>query len=175
MARDPRKNSAYDSGLRGREKPKVQGGNTDNNRAPRGETSGGEVQGPGKRIGDSEGVGLDAYSSGMRGPEKRSQKSPEQATQGVEAAGGGESAQGPSKKVGNPKGDDTAGTGKRDGLNDGAARSHTSDAYKLGIAGNNTENAALGEEPSFDEDDTHINIRVPKASFKRKQSGLNKE
>jgi hypothetical protein len=28
-------------------------------------------------------------------------------------------------------------------------------------------------EPTAEEDDTHINIRIPKASLKRRQAGLN--
>jgi hypothetical protein len=70
MTRDPRKNSAFDSGMRGREKPKVADthGDTRVN-----DNAGGESkQAAGKTVGNPGGEDLSAYTSGMRGPEKRS-------------------------------------------------------------------------------------------------------
>src|SRR5947209_6069291 len=110
MARDPRKNSSFDSGMRGREKPKIadsHGGTF----APGGTTDGNSKQQAGGRIGDTTGVDLSAYTSGMRGPEKPKQKRadpegsrPGSATYGQEREGtlGGESKQGPNTMVGHP-------------------------------------------------------------------------
>lgn len=180
MARDPRKSSAFDSGMRGREKPRVQSGNgrgEQGTKGPDGGTGGENVQGAGKTVGDSKGVGLDAYTSGMRGPEKPKQKSADAAIQstGDNVAAGnlsGSMKQGPNSVVGKPEGENPELTGKRSGVQDGSLQTSTSSAYKVGIPGNNTEAAAAGMEPSAEEDDTHINVRIPKASLKRKASGV---
>jgi hypothetical protein len=179
MARDPRKNSAFDSGMRGREKPKVQEahGSTKVN-----DNAGGEnKQGAGKTIGTPGGVDLSAYSSGMRGIEKPKQKSAADGAtygQGKEGAGGGENKQAPDTRVGNPDGHNDAARGKRHGVDEGGMRNAGSDAKKLGIPGNNTEEASQSAHPEGeagilgDEDDTHINLRIPKASLKKKNPGL---
>lgn len=185
MARDPRKNSAFDSGMRGREKPKVQEahGTTKVN-----DNAGGESkQGAGKTIGTPGGVDLSAYSSGMRGPEAPKQKRAQQGRGGTgdaeygqtdKSAGGGESHQKANTTIGNPDGDNTAGRGKRAGADEGAMRNAGSDAKELGIPGNNTEEASQSAHPIGeagilgDEDDTHINLRIPKASLKKKQGGV---
>lgn len=184
MARDPRKSSAFDSGMRGREKPKVQSGNGRGESGTQGPKAGGggeNVQKPGTQIGDSKGVGLDAYTSGMRGPEKPKQKSADAATMttGDNVAAGnlsGSKQQGPNSVVGKPEGEGSAETtsitGKRTGVGDSQLQNSTSSAYKVGIPGNNTEAAAAGMEPSAEEDDTHINVRIPKASLKRKAGGV---
>lgn len=185
MARDPRKAGAFDSGMRGKEKPKVEG-NTGGDRGARGPTggTGSEThQAAGKTVGDSAGVDLSAYTSGMRGIEKPKQKAASGDANKFAEEGstmGGESKQGPSTIVGQPKGHNDAGKGARKGIDDGALRSKASDAYEMGrnsSAVNSSEEAAQGHEPSGDgilgeEDDTHINIRIPKASLKRKQHGL---
>jgi len=149
MARDPRKASAFDSGMRGSQKP-----------------SGGESkQGPGTKVGNPHG---EAYSSGMRGNERPKEQPVEDAaaTQATgDAIGAGSSKQGPNTSVGVPKGQDTSKTVAA-AMSGKQAQSATSDAYKPGNA--NLETAASGGEPQFEEDDTHVNIRVPKTSFKRK-------
>jgi hypothetical protein len=181
MARDPRKNSAFESGLRGREKPKVADshGSTAVN-----DNAGGESrQAAGKTIGDPGGVDhMDpAYSSGMRGMEKAKQKPASGA--GNEQPSGGVQAgnhQKPHSTVGDPAGHNDAGRGERKGFGDGAARGSGEDAYAMGNDGNaanSSERAAEGKEPQGDgilgeEDDTHINIRIPKASLKKKAGGL---
>lgn len=186
MARDPRKNSAFASGLRGREKPAVSGahGGTFGQESA-GTTAGGESkQGPSTTVGNPDGVKLNdsAYSSGMRGMEKGNQKSASgDATKHVGGSSGGESKQGPNTVVGQPKGHDDAGSGPRKGVNDSHLRQTPSDAHALGAAGsaNSTENAAMNKAPIGDagilgdEDDTHINLRIPKASLKKKASGVN--
>lgn len=180
MAKDPRKSSAFDSGMRGREKPKIQSGNgrgESGTQGPQAAAGGENVQGAGKQIGDSKGVGLDAYTSGMRGIEKPKQKSVDEAmmTTGDNVAAGnlsGSKKQGPNSVVGKPEGENPEGQGKRSGVQDSSLQSSTSSAYKIGIPGNNTEAAAAGMEPSAEEDDTHINVRIPKASLKRKASGV---
>jgi hypothetical protein len=152
MARDPRQGGAFDSGMRGREKAKE------------GSSS---KQTPGGKVGNPAG---EAYSSGMRGGEKPKQTPVEDsaATMATGNAGGaGSSRQEAGSSVGNPKGEDGSKTVAA-AMGGGEAQAHTSDAYKQGTAGNNLEAAAAGHEPSFEEDDTHVNIRVPKSSFKRK-------
>jgi hypothetical protein len=57
-------------------------------------------------------------------------------------------------------------------MQDGQLQNSASSSYKIGIPGNNTEAAAAGMEPSAEEDDTHINVRIPKASLKRKAPGV---
>jgi hypothetical protein len=180
MARDPRKNSAFDSGMRGREKPKVQEshGSTAVN-----DNAGGESkQGAGKTIGTPGGVDLSAYSSGMRGIENpsRSRRRRRDLRPAVRRRpGGGENKQGPNTHVGNPDGDNTAGRGARKGVHDPHLQktAHTA-RNTMGIPGNNTEAAAQQSEPEGqagilgDEDDTHINLRIPKASLKKKNPGL---
>jgi hypothetical protein len=171
------KNSAYESGMRGAQKPKVQSGNGQGEAGTMGNdgAAGGESsQAPGKTIGDPKGVGLDAYSSGMRGVEKPKQKSPDAATQATgDQSGSGSSLQGANTSVGIPKGDNSEQQTVGKSLADAEAEKRGTSAYKLGVPGNNTEHAAAGHEPSFEEDDTHFNIRVPKTSFKRRQPGLN--
>jgi hypothetical protein len=189
MARDPRKNSAFDSGMRGREKPKVQSGNTGGDRGARGPdgSSGGEsVQEAGKTIGDPNGIDhMDsAYSSGMRGMEKPKQKGAESGAnkevQGPEVAGNRQEGD---SHIGEPRGEESWSPndrGPKKGVNDGQVRGTAEDAYKMGNDGNavnSSEEAALGHEPQGEgilgeEDDTHINIRIPKASLKKKASGL---
>lgn len=143
--RDPRKNSAFDSGMRGREKPSS-GGNAgerayEGGGSPKvGNGPGEQVQGPGRQVGDAQGDGA-VFSSGMRGAEK---------------------PKGPSAQAAN-------------GVNRGDIQKSATAAGEMGSPGNNTEEAALGEdhEPEGilgEEDDTHIHLRVPKASLKRKQT-----
>jgi hypothetical protein len=173
MARDPRKNSAFDSGMRGREKPKVQAAHGGTMGSEDGSKKGGESkQGANTVVGDPDGVEHtdSAYSSGMRGAEKPKQKTAAgDATMRAEDGSrmGGEDKQGPNSIVGNPSGLDTAGTGARAGVSRGAIQQSAVDAHKPGIPGNNTEEAIQGEE-----DDTHINVRIPKASLKKKAGGL---
>lgn len=187
MARDPRKGSAFDSGMRGREKPKIADAHG-KTAAAVGTSAGNEKQQAGGRIGDNTGVDLSAYTSGMRGPEKPKQKSAQQGRgvggdagygQTEHSAGGGESHQKANTTIGNPDGDNTAATGARKGIQDSHLQSvaHTA-RNEMGIPGNNTEQAAIGQpgegEPGIlgDEDDTHINLRIPKASLKKKNPGL---
>jgi hypothetical protein len=184
MARDPRKGGAFESGMRGKEKPKVESGNTGGDRGARGPDGGAgseDRQAAGKTVGDSNGVDLSAYTSGMRGMEKPKQKgAANQASEQVKGRSGGESRQGPDAIVGQPEGHTEAGKGNRTGVSDGTARSAAQDAYAMGRnddAANSSELAAEGKEPQGDgilgeEDDTHINIRIPKASLKRKASGV---
>lgn len=186
MARDPRKGGAFDSGMRGREKPKVQGAHGGTFGQEDSGVGGGEKkQGASTTVGNPDGVNLNdsAYSSGMRGVEKAKQKSASgDATFGQENSGshGGENKQGPSTIVGNPDGHNDAARGKRAGVEGGQMQSAAKDAHSAGAAGSNnsTENAASESHPEGDagilgeEDDTHINIRIPKASLKRKNPGL---
>lgn len=181
MARDPRKNSAFDSGMRGREKPKVEDAHGQN--AVNDNAGGESKQGPGKSIGEPGGVDHTdaAYSSGMRGMEKPKQKTAaagaNEEVRGSVVAGNRQEA---NTHVGEPSGHNDAGRGERKGFGDQQAKKKASDAYSMGNDGNaanSSETAAEGEEPSGDgilgeEDDTHINIRIPKASLKRKNSGL---
>lgn len=176
MAKDPRKQSAFESGMRGSQKPKIQSGNgrgEEGTKGPDGGSGSENRQQAGSTVGDSKGVGLDVYSSGIRGSEKPKQKSAAAATLATgNEAGKGSSKQGPNTSVGNPKGDNTAQSlGKS--TDDSTLHAHASDAYKLGIPGNNTEQASQGEPIGAEEDDTHINVRIPKASLKRRQAGLN--
>lgn len=181
MARDPRKGGAFDSGMRGREKPKVESGNVGGDRGSRGPDAGAgseSKQMPGKTVGDAAGVDLSAYTSGMRGIEKPKQKAVDGVgTQQPKAGTVAGNRQTPHSTVGNPAGHDDAGHGARRGVADSHLKKTGTDAYTMGLPGNNTEAAAAGEEPSGDgilgeEDDTHINIRIPKASLKKKQSGM---
>lgn len=179
MGRDPRKGAAFASGMRGREKPKV----ADAHGRTLGEedtgTAGGEKkQVPMGHIGNPDGVDHTdpVYSSGMRGLETGKQKKAggsAQYGQTREGSGGGENKQGPDTVVGNPDGDDTAKkAGVASGISDSHMQSAAKDAHKLGIPGNNTEQATQGEPIGAEEDDTHINIKVPKSSImKRKGSG----
>lgn len=181
MARDPRKNSAFDSGMRGREKPKVaeSHGRTAVNDNPGAES----VQAAGKTVGDPGGVDhMDsAYSSGMRGMEKPKQKSAEgdanKEVKGPEVAGNRQEGD---THVGEPMGHNDAERGVRHGVSEGTMRGTGEDAYHMGNDGNavnSSEAAAEGHQPSGEgilgeEDDTHINIRIPKASLKKKNPGL---
>lgn len=179
MARDPRKGSAFDSGMRGREKPKIADAHG-KTAAPKGDSAGNEKQHAGGRIGDNTGVDLSAYTSGMRGPEKPKQKPAAGAAnygQGSEGSAGGENRQAPDTQVGNPDGHNDAGTGKRAGVDAAGLRSAGSNAKELGV-GSNLEQASQSAEPEGqagvlgEEDDTHINLRIPKASLKRKATGF---
>lgn len=180
MSRDPRKAGAFDSGMRGREKPKIQTGNTDATKGPDGGTGSESKMTPGATVGTPKGVDLSAYTSGMRGIEKPKQAAASGDANMFAEEGskmGGENKQGPSTIVGHPSGHSDAASGARKGIKDSALQSRVTDTRKLGIAGNNTEAAAAGNEPSGEgilgeEDDTHINIRIPKASLKKKQSGM---
>lgn len=178
--RDARKGAAFASGMRGREKPKVADAHgSTKNPAPTENPLGNERQEPGKSIGAPGGVDHTdpVYSSGMRGLESGKQKKAggsAQYGQTSEGKGGGENKQGPDAFVGNPDGDNTAKkSGPASGIGDEHLRSAAKGAYKMGIPGNNTEQAATGGEPiGAEEDDTHINIRVPKHSItKRKGAG----
>jgi hypothetical protein len=151
MKRDPRTSAAFDSGMRGKDKP----------------SEGGSKQGPKTKVGNPDG---ELYSSGMRGQEKPKEAPVEDGAATLatgDAGGAGSSKQAPNSSVGNPKGEDAS---KAVGavLGGGEAQAKTSAGYKVGIPGNNLEHAAAGHEPSFEEDDTHLNIRVPKTSFKRR-------
>lgn len=153
--RDARKGAAFASGMRGREKPKVadsHGADTGTDAAGGGE----KKQAPGAVIGQPDGVPHtdSVYSSGMRGLEKGNQKP---------AAQGG--TEGP---AGNPDGDNTAKRGAVSGVSDAQIQSTAKDAGKMGIDGNNLEQASQGEPIGAEEDDTHINIRVPKASISKR-------
>lgn len=183
MARDPRKGSAFESGMRGREKPKSSSTNAgeaaySGQGAPKvGSGPGESIAGPGKTIGDPNGVDLSAYVSGMRGNEKPKQKDASGSANqqpGGGAAGG--NRQDPHSTVGKPGGHDDAGQGARAGVSQGQMRNSGDDAKKMGIAGNSTENAADGSElPEGilgEDDDTHINLKIPKSSIRKKVSGM---
>jgi hypothetical protein len=153
MAKDPRKSSAYDSGLRGRETPK---------------DGAGTKQGPSTKVGNPDGEGATAFSSGMRG----SQKPPAKASPS-QMGNGGEHCQEPGSVIGQPGGIDTAGEGKRAGVQPGEMQASAGEA-RNSMDENSLERSAAGMSPEADEDDTHINIRVPKSSIRRKQGGVNK-
>lgn len=188
MARDPRSGSAFTSGMRGREKPKVQGAHGGTYGQEKEGSAGGESkQGPDKQVGNPDGVNLNdsAYSSGMRGMEKSKQKSASGgATWGQDKEGNpgtGSNRQDPDTRVGNPDGEQSwssADRGPKKGVADSHLQSTAVASHKLGIPGNNTEAASqkvapIGAEGILgEEDDTHINIRIPKASLKKKNSGL---
>ena len=183
MARDPRKGAAYASGMRGREKPKVAEahGRTMGQEDSHAGADGNSKQGPGKVIGNPDGVSPNdsAYSSGMRGLETGKQKPAARAggTAGTATFGqargsksGGESHQEANTMIGNPDGTDTARMEAPSGVSDAHIRGTAEEAYKLGIPGNNTEQAAQGGDPiGAEEDDTHINIRVPKSSITKRK------
>lgn len=182
MARDPRKNSAFDSGMRGREKPKVteSHGRTAN---PEGAKGGEKVAKPHGQVGDPEGVDQNdsAYTSGMRGPERPKQKPASGAANeqpaGREAAG---NRADPHTTVSKPEGEENwqnDSTGPKKNVGDDHLRQTAENAYDMGIPGNSTEEAAEGadHEPEGiigEEDDTHINVKIPKASLKRKMPGV---
>lgn len=176
MARDPRGGSAFTSGMRGREKPKIAGSHGGTMGTEADSKAGGESkQGPNAVVGNPDGVGLSAYSSGMRGSEKPTQKSASgSATYGQqrEGSGGGENRQAPDTQVGKPDGHNDAATGERKGVTDSHLQSTVNDAKKMGIEGNNTEQAATSVGPSFEEDGEHIYAKIPKASLK-KRGGVN--
>jgi hypothetical protein len=186
MARDPRKNSAFDSGMRGREKPKVDSGNTGGDRGGRGPDGGAgseSKQMAGKTVGDANGIDHTdpVYSSGMRGLERPKQKSAaggaNKEVKGPEVAGNRQEGD---SHVGEPMGHNDAQRGVRHGVSESSMRDSGENAYAMGNDGNavnSSEAAAEGHEPSGEgilgeEDDTHINIRIPKASLKKKNSGL---
>jgi hypothetical protein len=179
MARDPRKGSAFESGMRGREKPKIEGntGGDRGGKGPDGASGSESKQAAGKTVGDPNGVDLSAYVSGMRGNEKPKQKdasgSANQFPSGGSAAG---NRQDPHSTVGKPAGHDDAGQGARAGVSQGQMRNAGDDAKKMGIPGNSTENSAEGSElPEGilgEDDDTHINLKIPKSSIRKKVSGM---
>ena len=179
MAKDPRKSGAYDSGMRGREKPKVSGNTDGQSRGPAAGAGSESRQAPGKTVGDANGVDLSAYTSGMRGIEKPKQKdasgAANQQPRGGEAGG---NRQNPHSTVGKPAGHDDAGKDPGSGVDDSTLQSRAAGAYKMGSPDENLESAAAGKDPMGEagiigeEDDTHINVRIPKASLKKKQSGM---
>ena len=185
MGRDPRKGAAFASGMRGREKPKVADAHGKTMGTESDSAGGGEMkQGANTVVGNPDGVSQtdSAYSSGMRGLETGKQKSASDtgkggATYGQQREGKQqkEGKQEPDAYVGSPDGEQGAHNdaplhGAQSGVSDASLRTHAAAAYKLGIPGNSTEQAASGEEPiGAEEDDTHINVRIPKASLKKKQ------
>ena len=189
MARDPRKNSAFESGLRGREKPKVESGNTGGDRGARGPDGGSGSESKmmaGRTVGDPNGIDHTdpAYSSGMRGLERPKQKpasgGANEEPRGAVVSGNRQEA---NTHVGEPAGEQSWSPddrGPKKGVNDGHLRQRAEDAYRMGNddnAVNSSEEAAQGEEPQGEgilgeEDDTHINIRIPKASLKKKNPGV---
>lgn len=158
--RDGRKNSAYASGMRGREKAAIAEGNVQGESGssqPAGASGGESTQGPHTKVGDPQGVGLDAYQSGMRGSEKAKQKPASSATQAPNNEGG----------AGNPNGDANAAR-VAPSMEAAALQQHTTDAHAMGTPGSNTETAVSQDAPTFEDDDTHVHIKVPKAAFKRR-------
>lgn len=158
--RDPRKNSAYASGMRGQEKPKVaQAHGKTMGQDVTGIKGGEHKQGPTKEIGDPDGVShLDpVYRSGMRGLEKGNQKPAKgganygQEHEGKEGQSGGSSKSGPNTQVGNPDGEQSWAGGQskgiKNGVGDAALAKKPAGAYKLGIPGNNTEQASQSRGP----------------------------
>jgi hypothetical protein len=139
MARDPRKNSAFDSGMRGREKPKVSESHGKTKGAEEASRKGGEhKQGANSVVGDPDGVTHTdpAYTSGMRGMEKPKQKSASGDANMFAEDGstmGGESKQGPNTIVGHPKGHDDAASGQRHGVSESSMRNSGKDAYRWAI------------------------------------------
>lgn len=201
MARDPRGNSAFSSGLRGREKPKVADahgktwGQEDEGKSEQVDGGGVTKQGPDRFVGNPDGVNLNdsAYSSGMRGMETAKQKSAGGDPGGSSGANmfaekgsprQPENKQLPNSVVGQPSGEQSwsgSDRGPKKGVGDEHLRGKASDAYELGNDGNavnSSEQAAEGHVHSDgegilgEEDDTHINIRIPKASLKKKNPGL---
>ena len=189
MARDPRKNSAFESGMRGREQPKVESGNTGGDRGGRGPDgkSGSEHhQRAGMTVGDANGIDHTdpVYSSGMRGVERPKQK-PASGAANLEPDGAMQKGnhQKPGTHIGEPRGEQSWSAddkGPKKGVTDEEARARGEESYELGRnqnAANSSERAAEGEEPEGEgilgeEDDTHINIRIPKASLKKKSPGV---
>ena len=187
MGRDSKQNSAFASGMRGREKPKIassHGGTM--NPPPTHDPLGNEKQEPGKSIGMPGGIDHtdSVYSSGMRGLEAGKQKKAQQGRgvagdagygQSEKSAGGGENHQKANTTIGNPDGErgsanDAPLKGQQGGVDDAHIRTTGTKAYKLGIPGNNTELASSAADPiGAEEDDTHINIRVPKKSITKRQ------
>jgi len=150
MARDLKKFSAFDSGMRGSEKPRVSES-----------SNGGESkQDAGTKVGEPDGEGLSAFSSGMRG----SQKPPASATRGPKG-GGGESKQGAGTVVDEPNGTATAKRGSQS-TSASAANGAAQDAHAMDE--NSLELSPDHQGPEAHEDDTHINVRIPKSSIKRK-------
>lgn len=184
MSRDGKKNSAFASGMRGREKPKVSGSHGGTMGQEDSGSGGGEnKQGPSTTVGNPDGVPHTdpVYSSGMRGLERGSQKpaAKDGGTAGTATFGqargsssGGENHQQANTMIGNPDGTDTSQRGARSGITDAHMQTTGPGAKEIGIPGNNTEQAAIGNAIGAEEDDTHINIRVPKKSItKKKGSG----
>lgn len=183
MGRDSKSNSAFASGMRGREKPKIASthGGTYGQESESAGADGNSKQGPGKVIGNPDGVPHTdpVYSSGMRGLETGKQKpaAKDGGTAGTATFGqtrgsgsGGENAQKANTMIGNPDGTDTSQSGARSGISDAHMQTTGPGAKKLGIPGNNTEAAAVGTDPiGAEEDDRYINIRVPKKSITKKQ------
>ena len=172
MAKSGKKNSAFLSGMRGGEKSK--GVEESKTSAPDAATGGEAVQGPSKEIGDSAGVDLPAYTSGMRGIEKPKQKSGNAATLSSEDPDGGPAKhiapnkQAPGTVVGDPEG--VVGEGHDHipmSMSEGQKRSDASAAYKMAKpgAGMSLESPIVNDVPQLDEDDTHINVKIPKSSL----------
>ena len=162
MAKDPRKMSAFESGMRGRETPKTK-------------RAAGKANGEAdlKLVQDTAPGKADAYSSGMRGMETESSKSPDTVPAGAprrraedktDPAAAAASTFSDVEESDLPAGSD----GHGQTMSSETARGRAEAAYQLGTPGNNTEAAAAGDQPWAEEDDTHINIRVPKASLKKK-------
>jgi hypothetical protein len=178
MARDPRKGSAFESGMRGREKPKIADAHGKTVGSEAGSNSGGESkQGANSLVGTPDGVDLSAYTSGMRGPEQPKQKPASGAANDHPSGGGGENKQGPNTVVGEPGGHNDAGQGAKKGVNDSHLQSVAKGAHEMGIPGSSTEQAAIGQPEGTpgilgEEDETHINVRIPKASLRKKASGV---
>ena len=162
--RDPRKNSAYASGMRGQEKPKVASAHGGTWGQQKEGTKGGQnKQGPDTMVGDPDGVSHrdPVYRSGMRGLEKGKQK-PASSTASGTGANYGQTTSGSPQPAGNKQKADTfignpdgepgwAGSkakGVKNGVGDAAIRSKPAGAYKLGIPGNNTEQASQTKTPA---------------------------
>ena len=185
MAKDPRKMSAFESGMRGRETPKTKRAGGKGN----GEASAEPAQ-------DTAPEKADAYSSGMRGVEEDKRKVlrlTKTKSCAQDDSGSGKSSSRVAAATHDPaaaprrRAEDKTGQAAANASSNGeeidlpadsdghgqtmpseSARRRAEEAYTLGIPGNNTEAAAAGEEPWAEEDETHINIRVPKASLKKK-------
>lgn len=95
-----------------------------------------------------------AFTSGMRGSEKPP-------------------SHGPRGNIGNPDGETPGSLPGAQATPNPTLQQHTSDAYKIGdAAGASTENAAEQVAPTVEEDDTHINVKIPKSSLGKKKPGV---
>ncbi len=179
MAKDPRKMSAFESGMRGRETPKP----AVTKSSPKRVAGKSEGKAGNDDVRESAAGKFDAFTSGMRGKEVKGHETfYPRASDGIPA--GTRSAKGaPQRRAEDraefadptsdfsdveesdlPEGSD----GNGQTMSSDTARSRAEEAYKLGSPGSNLEAAAAGDEPWAEEDDTHINIRVPKATMKKK-------